>query len=553
MLLHLYIKNFALIDELDIGFNAGFSVITGETGAGKSIILGALGLLSGNRADLKAIKEGAGKCVVEAKFDVPGDAFHTLLAENDIDAFDAECIVRREINAAGKSRAFVNDTPVSLALLKEISGQLIDIHSQHQNLLLKDNSFQLSVVDAVAGSQQLLAQYSDSYKAYYEARSTLEKTRKETERSRQNIDFVRFQYEELSRLNLQEGEEEQLEKQSNIMGHAEEIKRVLYETDENFSDEQTGILVRLHRSLSSLGGITDVYPQIEETHNRLDAIYVELKDLSADISDLSGTVEYDPNEMERITNRLDAIYTMEKKHQVTGIAALLRLQESFKAEIDNSDNSEMLLEELEKKLSETKERCFNLSRQLSGQRRSAVGRIEKEICGRLSELGLPDVRFKVNIVEKEPSSDGMDAVEFLFSANPGMPLRAVSDVASGGETARVMLSLKAMLGGVAKLPAIIFDEIDTGVSGKVAEQMAITMKQMSEADRQVISITHLPQIAAYGRTHYKVYKQQCSGDTFSRMKQLTEDERVEEIAQMLSGNSISEAAVSNAKKLLGLS
>ncbi len=552
MITHLYIKNFALIAELDIDFHAGFSVVTGETGAGKSIILGALGLLLGSRADVKTIKEGENKCIVEAHFTVDDPAFHSFLTDNDIDSLGPECILRREINANGKSRSFVNDSPISLQLLKELSEQLVDIHSQHQNLLLKNNTFQLSVVDTIAGNQSLLAAYTESFKQYSAALSALESTRAALARSRQTLDFIRFQYDELTRLNLQLGEDEALDKQFNTMQHAEDIKRALYDADHNLGDEQGGILIQLHRSLSSLSNILNVYAPAEELHTRLNNAYIELKELSGDIAEQLGAIEYDPDEMERINNRLDAIYSAEKKHSVKSIAELLDLQQKFKAELDVSDNSEVTLADLEKALHEALERCEGLAQELSAQRRAAVSTIESEMKERLQGLGLENVQFAVSISAKDQLSiDGADRVEFLFSANVGVPLRAISEVASGGEIARVMLALKAMLSGAVKLPTIIFDEIDTGVSGKVAEQMALTMKEMSAANRQVISITHLPQIAACGATHYKVYKLQSEGATTTRMKILTDEERIEELAQMLSGNNVSQAAIHNAKTLLG--
>ncbi len=536
MLTHLYIKNFAIIDELDIDFYGGFSVITGETGAGKSIILGALGLLLGTRADTRTIKEGTHRCVVEAQF---------------IDLFGSECILRREININGKSRAFVNDTLVSLQELKEVSEQLVDIHSQHQNLLLKNNSFQLSVVDTIASNKELLASYRDAYQVYREALTEFETIQRELELNRQNIDYIRFQYEELSRLNLQLGEDDVLDQKSNIMQHTEDIKRALFEVDGNLSDEQSGILLRLHRSISSLNNILEVYSQGKDVVDRLDNAYVEMKEVSSDVANLLDEVDYDPDEMERINSRLDAIYSIEKKHNVSTIADLLALQEKFKAEIELSDNSSVVIEDLEKKVNQARQQCLKLAQQLSSKRRASINKIEEDMAHRMEKLGLAGVMFKVNITAKEPSADGIDRVEFLFSANSGVPLRAISEVASGGEISRVMFALKSMLSGRLNLPTIIFDEIDTGVSGKIAEQMAITMREMSNASRQVISITHLPQIAACGTTHYRVYKLQDEGETKTKIKLLTQDERVEEIAQMLSGNNVSEAAVSNAKELLG--
>ncbi len=552
MLQHLYIKNFALIDELDVDIPAGFSVITGETGAGKSIILGALGLLSGARADVKSIKEGAPKCVVEAVFGSTDENLRRVLEENDVDVFGEECTLRREISSSGKSRAFVNDTPASLTVLREISSRLIDIHSQHQNLLLKDNSFQLSVVDTVAGTKDLKEEYSRSYESFRSARAALAVEKERIDREKENIDFIRFQYDELSRLGIREGEEEQLEKNANTMRHAEEIKSALFDADADLGLEESGVLARLHHCLSRLDSVADVYEDAGRARDRIDGIYIELKDLASDISGMLSGVEYDPEETERITNRLDAIYTLEKKHRVADTAALARLEEDFRKRIEEFESGDEIIARLEKELRGAEDECTALAGKLGEKRRLSAGRIEKEITSRLVRLGLENVRFRADISEKELSPDGGDRVEFLFSANPGTPLRAVSDVASGGETARVMLSLKALLSSETNLPTIIFDEIDTGVSGRTAEQMALTMKEMCAFGSQVINITHLPQIAASGSAHFKVYKETEGGSTFTRIKPLSGKERVEEIAGMLSGNDISEPARDNARRLLGI-
>lgn len=552
MLKQLYIKNFALIDELDVQFHKGFSVITGETGAGKSIILGALGLLLGNRADTKAIKEGENRCIIEAVFDIENYDINSFFNDNDIEAIDNECILRREINANGKSRAFINDTPVGLPLMKELGEQLIDIHSQYQNLLIQKDNFQLSVVDIIAKNQSLLISYKEVYSDYHKAELKLENTKKAIEANKQNADFLRYQYEEITKLQLKSGEAEELDRQSNTMQHSEDIKSALFETDTNLGDEDTGILIRLHRSISSLNNIASVYPQAEEIINRLDAAYVELKDLSSDVADNLSAIEYDPDEMERINNRLDAIYSLEHKHHVDSVDELIELEQKFKKDLDNIDNSEVTLKDLEEAVAKLKEKAKQLSSRMTEQRKKAIKDIEKEMSARLKPLGLPNVRFKVELSPKEMSSDGADKIDFLFSANPGTPLRPVSDIASGGEIARVMLSLKAMLSGAVNLPTIIFDEIDTGVSGRVAEQMAVIMKQMGQAERQVISITHLPQIAAMGSNHYKVYKEQQANETKTHMSHLSSEQRIPEIAQMLSGTNVSEAAINNAKELLGL-
>lgn len=551
MLQQLYIKNFALIEELDVEFFPGFSVITGETGAGKSIILGALGLLLGNRADIKAIKEGAQKCTIEAHFDIHQYGFEPFFEENDIDYVADDCILRREINTNGKSRAFINDIPVGLNLMKEIGEQLIDIHSQHQNLLLQKNDFQLSVVDIIAKNQSLLAKYKKDFASYHELQTKLRKLRESIEANKANVDFIRFQYEELSKLQLTEGEEEELEQASNTMQHSEDIKTGLYEADSNLGDDDAGVLVRLHRALSTLNSITRVYPQAEETAERLNSCYIELKDISADINDMLDEVDYDPAELERINNRLDAIYTLEQKHHKNSVEELIALEKEYKQTLDNVENSDVAIEDLEKEVAEALKKIQVTASELTEKRQASAKTIESEIAERLKLLGLPNVRFSVEVSGKEVSADGCDEVEFLFSANPGTPLRPISQIASGGEIARVMLSLKAMLSGAVKLPTIIFDEIDTGVSGRVAEQMAVIMKEMGHNERQVISITHLPQIAAQGSNHYKVYKEQDDNMTQSHMTYLSEEERITEIAQMLSGSNITEAAINNAKELLG--
>lgn len=552
MLRQLYIKNFALIDELDVSFHSGFSVITGETGAGKSIILGALGLLLGNRADTKTIKEGATKCIVEAQFYIANYGFESFFSNSDIDYNDGDCIVRREINASGKSRAFINDTPVSLSLMKELGEQLIDIHSQHQNLLLQKDNFQMSVVDIIAKNQQLIAKYKSSFAKYNKAQKALDDTRKNIEQNRQNADFLRFQYEELERLQLQEGEDIALEQQANTMQHAEDIKSALYEADGNLSDESTGVITRLHRSINAINSVASALPQAEELSERLNNSYIELKDLSAEIADILEDIDYDPAELERINTRLDAIYSLEKKHRAESTAELLAIQSQLKASIDNIDNSDMALQDLEKAVAEARKECGKLAKSLTGERTKAVPAIQNAMSEMLRLLGLPNVRFAVQITPKDIATDGADRIEFLFSANPGTPLRPVSQVASGGEIARVMLSLKAMLSGAVKLPTIVFDEIDTGVSGRVAEQMAKIMHDMGKAERQVISITHLPQIAAIGAHHYKVYKEQGGDNTKSHMSELSAEQRITEIAQMLSGSTITDAAISNARELLGL-
>lgn len=550
MLRELHIRNFALIERLDVDFFPGFSVITGETGAGKSIILGALGLLLGNRADTKSIKEGAQKCTIEATFDISAYGMEAFFTDNDIEYDATECILRREINASGKSRAFINDTPVPLTVIRELGEQLIDIHSQHQNLLLAHDDFQLSVVDILANDTKEKAAYQKAFKCFHQANRQLEDTRRQIEENAQNLDFIRYQHQELADLNLCEGEQEELESQSTTMQHAEDIKSALYEADTALGEDGLGVLSRLHNALNKISSITKVFPQAEETAGRLDSCYIDLKDISAEISDMLSDVDFDPAEADRINSRLDSIYTMQRKHHVDTVEALIELQESFKSQLDSIEGGEDKLADLEKLVAKYKAEAEAEAGKLSALRGKAAKKVEKQMAEHLKPLGLPNVRFSVDIQAKPLSADGGDQVRFLFSANPGTPLREVSEIASGGEIARVMLSLKALISGAVKLPTIIFDEIDTGVSGRVAEQMALIMQQMGQQERQVISITHLPQIAAVGEHQYKVYKKQDSTSTQSHMQLLTHEERIEEIAQMLSGSSVTDAARKNAEELL---
>ena len=550
MLKHLYIKNFTLIDELDIELYPGFSVITGETGAGKSIILGAIGLLLGQRADSKAIKQGADKCVIEAQFDLSRYGMEDFFEENDIEYDAADCIIRRELTAAGKSRAFINDTPVQLSMLKELGERLVDIHSQHQNLLLNKQDFQLNVVDIIAGDEKELAAYQQAFTQYHAAEKELQALQESIEQNRQNADFLQFQCEELSQANLMEGEQEELEQKSETMSHAEEIKSALYEADNALSSEGTGVVVSLKTALSAIRQIEEVLPDAKELVERMDSSYIELKDIAQEISSQMEYVDFDPNELDVINNRLDKLYDLEKKYHVETVEELITKRDELKLQLDCIENSDEALEELQKKLAQLQMQAKKAADTLTKLRTKAAKQIEKEMQTRLVPLGMPNVRFSIQMTEGALGTSGQDQVAFLFSANTSTPLQPISQVASGGEIARVMLSLKAMISGAVKLPTIIFDEIDTGVSGKTAEKMAQIMQEMGQHERQVISITHLPQIAALGSAHYKVEKEETSKGTISKMRQLSPEERIDEIAQMLSGSDISEAAIQNAKQLL---
>ena len=550
MLKHLYIKNFTLIDELDISLYEGFSVITGETGAGKSIILGAIALLLGQRADSKTIKQGAEKCVIEAHFDLSRYGMQAFFDENDIEYDADDCIIRRELTAAGKSRAFINDTPVALSMLKELGDQLMDVHSQHQNLLLNKQDFQLEVVDIIADDAAQLAKYQQTYTAYQAAEKELADLQAAIERNRENRDFLQFQYEELQNAHLIEGEQEELEQRSDTMEHSEDIKSALYTTDNALSAEQNGVIESLRLSLSALRSIEAVYPEVGDLIQRIDSSYIDLKDVAHEVSNLLESVDFDPAELDQVNNRLDRIYELEKKYHVDTIEALIEKRDNLQQQLQAIENGDESLDEVKARLSALEAQARKEAEALTKLRTKAAKMIENEMQKRLVPLGMPHVRFSIQLTAVELGVNGSDRVSFLFSANTSTPLQPVSQVASGGEIARVMLSLKAMISGAVKLPTIIFDEIDTGVSGKTAEMMAQIMKEMGGHGRQVISITHLPQIAALGSVHYKVEKNETANGTTSKMRQLDADERVREIAQMLSGSDVSEAAIQNAKALL---
>ena len=550
MLKRIYIKNFTLIDELDIVLHPGFSVITGETGAGKSIILGAIALLLGQRADSKTIKQGAERCIIEAHFDLSRYGMEPFFEENDIEYDATDCIIRRELTAAGKSRAFINDTPVQLTMLKELGERLVDVHSQHQNLLLNKQDFQLSVVDIIAKDQQELARYQQTFKAYQTVTRELEAMKEAIERNRQNLDFLQFQCDELTQANLSEGEQEELEKKSDTMSHSEEIKSALYEADHALSAEETGVTGSLRTAVSALRGIESVFPDIRELVQRLDSSYIELKDIAQDISSHLENTDFDPAELDAVNSRLDMLYSLEKKYHAETISQLTAKRDELKSQLSSIENGDETLAEMEAKSQRLKADCQKQADGLTLLRRKAAQKIEKDMQTRLVPLGMPNVRFSIEMVPTGLGANGQDKVAFLFSANSSTPLQPVSQVASGGEIARVMLSLKAMISGAVKLPTIIFDEIDTGVSGKIAEKMAEIMQEMGQHERQVISITHLPQIAALGTAHYKVEKEETAEGTISRMHELTPEERITEIAQMLSGSDVSEAAILNAKQLL---
>lgn len=550
MITHLYIKNFTLIDKLDIDFHPGFSVITGETGAGKSIILGAIGLLLGQRAETKQIKQGCDKCSIEAHFNLAAYGMKSFFDDNDID-YDAEdCIIRREIMASGKSRAFINDTPTSLTLLKTFGEQLMDVHSQHKNLLLQKQDFQLSTVDIIAENQALTAEYAGCFSSYKKALQRVKALRQEIDDNLAQKNFLEFQYQELSAANLQAGELEELEQNAETMSHSEDIKTVLYKADNALNNDDSGILTNLKATVNSLHDIADVLPGARQLGERTQSCMIELKDIAQEIGHELDNIDYDPAELDAINSRLDKLYDLQKKYRKETVEELIEMRDELHTALENIENSDEAMEEAQRLADSLATQCGEIAGKLTATRKKAAKTIEKNMQESLKRLGMPNVEFTISISATELGDNGQDRVEFLFSANRNVPLQPISQVASGGEIARVMLSLKAMISGTVKLPTIIFDEIDTGVSGKVAEQMAKMMREMGNSNRQVISITHLPQIAALGTTHYKVYKEDSNGTTSSHMIMLDHDQRITEIAQMLSGSDITQAAVDNAKELL---
>lgn len=550
MLKQLYIKNFTLIDELNIQMHPGFSVITGETGAGKSIILGAIGLLLGNRADSKSIKAGRDRCVIEAHFDLSKYDMQQFFTDNDIDEDLSDTIIRRELTAAGKSRAFINDTPVSLTKMRELGEQLVDIHSQHQNLLLQKEDFQLNVVDIIAQDEKQRKNYEAAYNQYKQANQKLNALKAEIEKNRENEDFLRFQFKELDEAQLQNGEQEELEQEYEMLSHSEDIKTALYQADNHLSGDDGNIIERLKQTSEQLANIKDVYPEVTELLERIDSSYIELKDIAQEVNGLTDHVEFDPARLETINERLDKLNSLQQKFHVKDLGELIETYHQLKEQLSHIDHSDEDVEALEQEVTQLLENAQKQAKELTAIRTKAAKKVEEEMKQRLIPLGIPNVRFSISLTEKPLCHDGGDKVSFLFSANKSTPLQPVTQVASGGEIARVMLSLKAMISGAVKLPTIIFDEIDTGVSGKIAEKMAQIMVEMGNHERQVLSITHLPQIAAMGSHHYKVSKEETDKGTISRMTELSQQERVQEIAQMLSGSDVSEAALANAKELL---
>ena len=550
MIKKLSVSNYTLIDELHIDFSAGFSVITGETGAGKSIILGALSLILGQRADLKSLRRSGEKAVIEGVFDIASYHLRDFFDENELDYDEGECILRREILPSGKSRAFINDTPVSLAQLKTLGEQLIDIHSQHQNMLLADSRFQLRVVDTMAGDAALLADYREHYRRWRERLQAYTRLQEENRSGREEEDYLRYQLAQLDEAHLQEGEQEELEVELQTLQHAEEIKNELAVLQEFLHAEETGVVSLLNATLSRMRALSRLYSEVDEWAGRLESDYIDLKDIASTVDRSQENLNMDPERLAWVENRLDTYYSLQQKHRLASAAELLALRDSFAERLTRIENYDEELAALKHEVDEAESQVRNLAEQLTRVRRQSAANISSTLTERVKPLGMPHLQFEIE-VSTRPQFDetGGDAIRFLFSANKNQPLQPVSEVASGGEISRLMLSLKALVAHAMALPTIVFDEVDTGVSGEIADKMARIMREMSRC-MQVISITHLPQVAAWGQTHYRVYKSDTATATATHLVRLTDSERVEEIARMLSGSSLTAAALDNARELL---
>ena len=551
MLRNLQIQNYALIESLDLDFSEGFSVITGETGAGKSILLGAIGLLTGQRAETAALRNGAAKCIVEGTFDIEGYDLQPLFEENEIE-YDTECIVRREIAATGKSRAFINDTPVSLAIMKQLGERLIDIHSQHQNLLLSAESFQLNVLDTLCADKAVKQQYTSAYRQYREAVAALEALRAQLSGDRGDEEYIRFQLGQFDEWKLREGEQEELEQELELLTHAEDIKEGLYRISTSLSGDEGGQTAALRSTTAALRSLISIYPGAEEWHSRMESLYIELKDIAESVEDACERVTIDPERQTWVEERLDTIYSAQQKHRVSSVTELLEIEQRYRDTLNRIDEAAEQIASLEQAVDTAHKIMLEKAAALTAQRNEVARTFEEGIVSSLIDLGIPNTRFAVDIApRRQPDATGADSVSFLFSANKNGTLQDIAQVASGGEISRIMLSLKSIIAAATALPTLIFDEIDTGVSGTIAARMADIMADIAGHGRQVISITHLPQIAAKAAAHYKVYKEDNEEATVSHIRPLTTEERINELAQMMSAGTLTEAAINNARELLG--
>ena len=553
MLKHISIRNFALIEHVEVDFSAGFSVITGETGHGKSVFLGAISMLLGQRSDAKSIREGADRCVIEGCFDIADFAMQGWFEENDLD-YDSECIVRREVAVSGRSRAFVNDTPVSVAQLKELGARLVDIHSQHQNLLLGDRNYQLRVLDILSGNSAQLDNYRKQYDVYQSLNGELKKLKEVLENSRRDEDWLRFQLEELESAAITDGELESLEEEVQELSHAEEIQAALYGACAGIDGDETNLLQALRESATALSRISAHYGAAGELSDRLENCYIELKDCCSEIAQRAERVQYSPDRLEFVERRLALIYGLLKKHRVETVGELQALTGDFASRLDRIVCGDDDILDLERRIGVLGKQLETIASEITDTRKASAAQLQQQIVGLLVNLGMPMIRFEVDFAATDGFTPlGCDVVTFLFSANSSSAPQPLCDVASGGEMARVMLALKSLVASGTSQPTLIFDEVDTGVSGVLAERMGKMMQQMGCANRQVLSITHLPQVAALGSRHYKVHKEETVNGTVTDIVELEQQERVREIAQMMSGEVLTDAAISAANLLLSQS
>lgn len=554
MLKSIIIKNFALVESVEVDFSSGFSVITGETGAGKSVFLGAIAMMLGQRSDVKAIRDGADRCVIEGHFDISSFALESFFAENDLDYCADDCIIRRELSSTGRSRAFINDSPVSAALLKELGARLIDIHSQHQNLLLGNKDFQLGVLDVLAADAHLLDAYRQKYVAYSAAQKELAALKEALASSSRDEEWLRFQVDEIERAALREGEQEELEQEQQELSHAEDIQAALYGAYNAIDGNEQGLLRSLRDAANALSRISAHYAAASELGERIESNYIELKDCCDELQQRASRVQFAPDRLEFVDKRLALIYDLQKKHRAASLGELIEIGKGYRERLDKIDNSDWELSQARKRCTALRSELAAAATVLSEARRAAADKLKSNITDILVNLGMPMIRFEVEIKEAADFAPmGGDVVTFLFSANSISAPQPLSDVASGGEMARVMLALKSLIATNLNQPTLIFDEIDTGISGVLAERMGRLMQQMGSAQRQVLSITHLPQVAALGASHYKVYKEETAKGTLTHIVKLGKEERVREIAQMMSGEVLTEAALENAALLLSKS
>lgn len=551
MLTHLTIRNYALIESLDMDFFPGLSTITGETGAGKSIILGALGLIQGERADTTAIQHGAASCIVEAEFDIKPYGLEDFFATENLD-YQEHTIVRRQLADSGKSRAFINDVPVNLKTLRDFASRVLDIHSQHANLLLQDANFHLHVLDVYAQTDGVMRTYRERYGLWRAAKQTLEKTKERAVKAAEDRDYVSYQLSELTAANLQEGEQEELEQRQKTLTHAQELAAAYGESYVALQGDatETNILLQLHEAVDKLGRLREADPDAGAAADRIEAAMLDLEDVAKDLSVKFEDMEFDPAEAERVEQRLDTLYHLEKKHRVESVGELIALRDEYTARMELIDDSEGTIRRLEQECAKALAALEEVGEKLREVRLQATDRLGNEVEGTLRQLGMPHAHFIVQIAPlDEWGAEGGDSVEFQFTANKNGVLQPLAKVASGGEMSRMMLSLKRIMALGRQLPSIIFDEIDTGVSGEVASKLGDIMEELA-LRMQVINITHLPQIASCGSHHYRVYKEHGSDQTTTQISLLTDLEREEEIAKMLSGASVTEAALANAQELL---